>query len=327
MLGAVYRLTEAVPLALDCAQKAILFAEDIESPNADIKSNIILSLNNIGHVYRTLGEYDLAIIHFKESIGFEGELGNSLQLAMNYMAIGECLEAQRKLEEAHQNYEKALVFNEKIGSKRVHVISNLGIGHIHVHQGRTREALQIFESILELAESLGDMKIISQIFINIGWAHIQNNKFKEAGYNLNQGLELAKEYNLLSEMEEAYSFFSDLWEAQGNFKKSKEFFIQAKNIEDRISNDRNKRYVADLLALSESEIKGNQIEVLAKENEIMLLRLRRNQNTLLNKCFIIGPVYLSVIYPLQAKPTQKRKEDVNPGAEYAEEPDESAFLV
>jgi sensor histidine kinase YesM len=90
-------------------------------------------------------------------------------------------------------------------------------------------------------------------------------------------------------MEEAYSFLADLWENKDDFKKSKEFFLEAASVEEIISNDRNKRYLADLISRSEAEKKNSQIEVLAKENEIMNLKLRRNQNTLL-----IGALFLAL---------------------------------
>jgi LytS/YehU family sensor histidine kinase len=89
-------------------------------------------------------------------------------------------------------------------------------------------------------------------------------------------------------MEEAYSFLADLWESQDDFKKSKEFFMEASQVEEKISNDRNRRYVADLITLSETEKKNNQIQVLAKENEIMNLKLRRNQNTLLIGALLVA---------------------------------------
>ncbi|WP_297705173.1 tetratricopeptide repeat protein [uncultured Eudoraea sp.] len=288
MLSAVYRRTEAIPSALDCAQKAIGLAEYLEHPNEDTKRSLNFSLNSIGHIYRTLGQYDLAIANFRKSIVLEAELGNTLGLAMNYKDIGECLEAESKLEEALQNYEKSLVFNEKIGSNRINILSNLGIAHVYVHQGKSKEALQIFKSILGASEELGDMKIISEIYLNIGWAQIQNNQFEEAQRNLNKGLEIAEKYNLLSEMEEAYSFLSDLWENQDDFKKSKEFFIKAENVEEKISNDRNKLYVADMISRSEEDNKNARIEVLAKENEIINLKLRRNQNTLLISALLLA---------------------------------------
>ncbi len=198
-----------------CTKGNRILRRYLEQPNEDIKRNLNFSLNSIGHIYRTLGQYDLAIANFRKSIVLEAELGNTLGLAMNYKDIGECLEAESKLEEALQNYEKSLVFNEKIGSNRINVLSNLGIAHVYVHQGKSKEALQIFESILGASEELGDMKIISEIYLNIGWAQMQNNQFEEAQRNLNKGLEIAKKYNLLSEMEEAYSFLADLWENQG----------------------------------------------------------------------------------------------------------------
>ncbi|WP_424283034.1 tetratricopeptide repeat-containing sensor histidine kinase [Eudoraea sp.] len=297
MLSTVYRQTEAIPSALDCAQKVIDLAQSLEQPDENIKRNLNLSLSSIAHIYRTLGQYDLAIANFKKSIALEAELDNSYGLAMNYMGIAECLEAQSKLEESLQNYEKSKVFNEKVGSKRINVMSNLGIAHIYVHQGKNNEALQIFESILELSKDLGDMRIVSAIYINIGWAQMQNNQFEEAQHNLNKGLEIAKKYNLLSEMEEAYSFLADLWEYKDDFKKSKEFFLEAVSVEEIISNDRNRRYLADLISRSEAEKKNNQIEVLAKENEIMNLKLRRNQNTLLIGALLLA-LFTLMLYVL-----------------------------
>lgn len=297
MLSKVYRQTEAITSALDHAQKAIELADKINNPNEAIKRNLNISLNSIGHIYRTLGQYELAIAFFKKSIVLEEDLGNNLGLATNYKDIAECLEAEEFLEEALINYERSLAYNEKIGSTRINVLSNLGIAHVYVHQGKTQEALEIFKSILMDAEELGDMKIMSGIYLNIGWAQIKNHQFDKSQYNLNKGLEIAQKYNLLSEMEEAYSFLSDLWESQDDFEKSKEFFIKASETEALMSNDRNKRYVADLNARSEAEKKNNQIQVLAKENEIMNLKLRRNQNTLLLGALLLALITL-ILYIL-----------------------------
>jgi len=297
MLSTVYRRTEAIPSALDHAQKAIGLAENINNPDDEIKRNLNISVNSIGHIYRTLGQYELAIAYFKKSIVLEEELDNNLGLATNYNDIAGCLEAEGYLEEALVNYERSLAYNEKAGSIRINVLSNLGIAHVYVHQDKTQEALQIFKSILMEAEELGDMKIMSEIYLNIGWAQIKNHQFDQSHYNLNKGLEIAQKYNLLSEMEEAYSFLADLWESQDDFKKSKEFFIKASDVEELMSNDRNKRYVADLNARSEAEKKNNQIQVLAKENEIMNLKLRRNQNTLLLGALLLALISL-ILYIL-----------------------------
>ena len=148
MLSAVYGRTEAIRSSLDCAQKAIDLAETLEQPNEDIKKNLNFSVNRIGHIYRTLGEFDLAIANFRKSIVLETELGNIRGLAMNYKDIGECLEAMGELEKALENYQKSLALNEKIGSKRIHVISNLGLAHTYVHLEKNKEALDILKSII-----------------------------------------------------------------------------------------------------------------------------------------------------------------------------------
>lgn len=297
MLSSVYRRTEAIPSAMESALKALEFEEYLENPNDDTKRNINIAYNSIGHIYRNLGQFNRAIENFRKSIKLEEELGNILGVAINYKDIGECLEAMGELDESKANYEKSLEYNKRLGSEKISVQSNLGIAHVYVHQDKTKEAIEILDNILPEAEKLGDKKIIAEININKGWAKLQLRKIEEAQTYLNKGLNIAKRYNLLGEMESAYSFLSDLWETQDDFKKSKEFFIEAERVEERISNDRNRLYVADLLSRTAEDQKNNQIAVLERENEIVKLKLRRNQTTLVVSALILT-LFTLILYIL-----------------------------
>ena len=61
MIGVVYRRTDAIKTALDYNQRALEVAESIDEPSIHIKRNINVALNSIGNLYKTLGQYDLAI--------------------------------------------------------------------------------------------------------------------------------------------------------------------------------------------------------------------------------------------------------------------------
>ncbi|MEX0315953.1 MAG: tetratricopeptide repeat protein, partial [Allomuricauda sp.] len=116
MLGVVYRRADAIKTALDYNQQALEMAEQVEKPSHHIKRNINVSLNSIGNLYKTLEQYDLAILQFERALKMDQELGNKLGLAVNHQNIGQCLENKGDLDGALEHYRKSLAFNEDINS-------------------------------------------------------------------------------------------------------------------------------------------------------------------------------------------------------------------
>ena len=72
--------------------------------------------------------------------------------------------------------------------------------------------------------------------------------------------------------------------------KSEEKLTVEEKFNKEITNERNLRYINDLILRYESEKKNGQISVLAQENELVKLRLRKNQTTILVSTLIIGLV-------------------------------------
>ncbi|ALM08325.1 histidine kinase [Sediminicola sp. YIK13] len=297
MLSLAYLRKNAIQSALDNAQSALDLVAGLENPSDEIKRSKNVSLNRIGNIYKNLEQWDLAIPRFKEAIALEKKLGNNLGLAINHQDIGESLEAQGKLKEALSSYLTALAYNEKVGLPSINLKSNLGVAHIYVHQDKLEEGLRILESLLAPAIELGNMELISEIYINTGWTFLQLVQYDKAEENLLKGFEIAQNYKLDSEMEEAYVFLSDLSAKKGEYKTSMEYYKKARGIERRTINDRNRRYVADLINRSETEKMNSQLEVLAKENEIVKLKLRKNQTTLLISGFALA-LLSSILYIL-----------------------------
>ncbi|MGY8915839.1 MAG: tetratricopeptide repeat-containing sensor histidine kinase [Flavobacteriales bacterium] len=308
MLSLAYLRKNAIQSALDNAQSAFDLAEEIENPSDEIKRCKNVSLNRIGNIYKNLEQWDIAIPRFQQALELEKVLGNNMGIAINHQDIGESLEAQGKLKDALRNFYTSLTYNKKVGDKSINIKANLGIAHIYVHQGKLEEGLRLLESLLAPAKVLGNMEILSEIYINTGWTFMQLLQYDKAKENLLKGFEIAQNFNLDSEMEEAYVFLSELSAKEGEYKASMEYFKKARGIERRTLNDRNRRYVADLINRSETEKKISQIEVLNKENEIVKLKLRKNQTTLLISGFalaLLGSILYILFYQRQLK-TEKQ---------------------
>ena len=281
MLGVAYRRTDAIKTALDYNKEALELAESIENPSQGLKRSINVSLNSIGNLYVLLKQYDLAISQFRKSLKLEEELGNIQGMAINYQNIGEAMEEQGKLNEALENYQIALGYDRQLGSIRGETICKNSIAQIYIKQGRTEEALKVLKPILVESKSLGDKFITSSIEINLGWAMMQLKNYKESEKHLLAGLSMAQKYNMPRSISQAYILLSQLSETSGNPQKALDYYKLASQFDEEISNERNLRYVNDIIMRYDTEKKNNQIQMLAKENELVKVKLRKNNTILL----------------------------------------------
>ena len=281
MISVVFRRTDAIKSALDYSQEALELAETVKNPSNGLKRSINVSLNSIGNIYQLLEQYDLAIEKFQQSMKLEKELNNMLGLAINFQNIGECYEAQAQLEPALENFEKSLEYNEKINSEKGKIICQYSIAHVYVHQKKMDEALKLLKSALEKSKILGDQAIISTVLINLGWTYLNIGNYTSAETHLTEGLAVATKYNFPSEIAEANKFLSELWMKKDDYKKAMVFYKESKKYEDQVTNNLNLRYVNDMIIRYEAEKRTNQLETLAKENEDVRTRLRKNKTMLL----------------------------------------------
>jgi len=309
MLGVVYRRTDGIKTALDYHQKALELAEQIENPSNHIKRSINVALNGIGNLYQTLEQYDLAILQFRRALKLEEELGNKLGLAINHQNIGHCLEEKGDLEEALENYRKSLAYNEEIDSEVGRVICKNSLAQIYLKQNMPYLALVLLEPLHSESEKIGDFSVTGLVYINTGWAHTKLGNYEEAETFIQKGLTMAQNRNMPSNILYAYEKMSDLENAKGDFKKAYEFYKKASEHEKEISSATNLRYMNDIIVRYENDKKNSQIAVLAKENEIVRLRLKKNQTTLLVSALIVGLIS-SILYILYRQYQSKNEKRV-----------------
>ena len=290
MIGVVYRRTDAIKTALDYNQRALEVAESIENPSRHIKRNINVALNSIGNLYKTLGQYDLAIAQFQRALELEGRLDNKLGLAINSQNIGDCLEQKGDLDGALVQYQKALALNEEIYNDYGTVFSKNGIAQVYLKRNKFQEAFSLLEQLKEPVSKIKDKLIWSAILINTGWAQMELGNLAEAEEEMQLGLKMARDNSLSRNVVYAKRMLAQLETKKGNHEKALTYYISAEELDKEIKDERNVRYINDLIVRYESEKRDNEISNLANENELVKLRLRRNQTTILVSALVIGLV-------------------------------------
>lgn len=277
MIGVAYRRMDIVKPALDYHTQALNLASSIKNPSATIKYNIAVSQNSMGNIYLVLEQYDLATQQFNKSLKIEKEANNKLGLAINYQNIGFALEAQGNLENALISYKRSLDYNNQINSEIGRVICNNSIGTIYIKQQKFNQAKNIIEYALEKAVKIGDHFYTASSYINLGWVETGLEQYNDSEINLKKGLKIAKTYNLQTSIVEAQERLSELYTKTGKHKLAMLYYKNSIELKETISNQRNLRYVNDVIMQFENEAKNKQIKALADENEIVKSELKRNQ--------------------------------------------------
>jgi tetratricopeptide (TPR) repeat protein len=280
-LGVVYSRTSSVRTAMDFNQQALELAETVKYPSEGIKRSINVSLNSIGNLYLTLKQYDLAISYFERSIKLEEELNNILGLAINHQNIGKCQEEQGALDQALENYRISLSYNEDINNTIGRVTCKESITKVYIKKEQYQQALRLIKGTIPIAMELGNAFLIARLYTNLGWAQLKLHQNEDAEESLLEGYSVGEKHNFRDELSQASHLLSELYEVKKNYQKALNYKNKAISLDKEILNEGTIRYANDILFRYDYEKKGSEIVVLAKQNEIVNLKLRKNRTLLL----------------------------------------------
>lgn len=287
-LGVVFRRTSSIRTALDYNQQALELAETIENPSIGIKRSINISTNGLGNLYQMLNQFDRAQEYFEKALLLEAELDNTLGQAINYQNIGECKEKLGDLIGALNDYQTSLALNEAIDNDMGRVICKTSIANLYIQQNEPEKALEILKSVETKVHQLGNGFLLSPYYNNLGWSRFLLKKYSEAEKNMLQGLKVAEKNNLKTEAARANRLLADLNKNQQKFEKALTYTLKAEELDKQILDDNTIRYVNEITQRYNSEKKSNEIEVLAKENEIVRLNLRKKNTTLIISAIVLA---------------------------------------
>jgi len=280
-LGVVYRRQDKIRVALNFHQSVLDLILKIEESSQDIEKSKSIAINSIGNIYLTLKQYEKALEKFEESIALQKELNDKRGLAINHQNIGFAYKNIGDLSLALKNYRKSLKFNEENNDDLGIVICHNHISNILILQNKYEEAYNYINEIIDSAKEIGNRYYLSEVYNTLGLVLLKLDKIDESEEYLNKALEIGEQNNIPSSLILSYLHLSELNKKKENYKLALELYQKSKEIEKKIFNTKNIRYVNSLINKYDSEVSINKIKSLAKENEIARLKLFRNRNLLI----------------------------------------------
>lgn len=264
-LASVYKKTCLLNDAINYYFRALKLSDNLEDTHAGILKEKANTYYEIGDIYSMFGYFDEALVYFKKSYRYGETLDDKKGLADNRLGIGLVFQEKKLYDSARINYNKAIDLNIEANSKSGISLSFLRLGNLRVEQEFYQEALIYLNSAYQTLTNTSDKLNLMEICFALGDANIKLMNYAEAEKYLSEGVTIAKQINLPSYLETAYSKLSTLYDAQNKTDIAAQNLILAHHYSHLINRNAIRADLFNSYVEYESEKKSQQILKLKSE--------------------------------------------------------------
>jgi len=156
----------------------------------DLRANI---LTQIGVLYETMGEWDVAQIKFCDSLKLAKELNNKSGISGVLHNLAIIQQRKGNPSEAIHLFKKSIEIDKELGNKGRLINSFIGLGATKQAQGNFQEATQLYQESLSLQSEMGDHSQTGAILYNLGLLEQQQGNIQEAERFYRQSLKIEED--------------------------------------------------------------------------------------------------------------------------------------
>jgi tetratricopeptide (TPR) repeat protein len=197
--------------------------------------------NNLGSVYRSLGQYEEALNVLQQSLEIQREIrvaestksdhsgeANSLNNLGNvYYSLG-------KYEEALNFYQQSLAIQREIDDIQGEANSLGNLGNVHQSLGEYQKALKYNQQSLEIDRQIGDIQGEAQSLGNLGNVYYSLGEYQEALNFYQQSLEIQREIGDRNGEANSLNNLGVLHKSLGQYQEALKYHQQSLEIDRQI---------------------------------------------------------------------------------------------
>jgi CHAT domain-containing protein/tetratricopeptide (TPR) repeat protein len=260
-------------LAVNYYSKAIEYFENLND-----SFNVSLILNNLGVVYRDLGNYSQALSSYEEALELRQNIGDKPGEATTLNNIGELYISRGRYSQALEYYQAALEIFEAENNERGMAATYHNLGGLYDEINQHTLALDFYYQALNLRRRINDKQGIGQTFNNIGLVLEEEENFTGALDAYQQAL-IARQQtgNTIGEAT-TLNNIALLNTKIGQPERGLEFITQALNIIQQADDPAREGNMLDSLGTIYRELGRYEDAMQAYQQALSLLRLAESRS-------------------------------------------------
>lgn len=200
------------------------------------KQGIATSLNNIGFAYRNRGDIAKAMEYLVRSLKIQEEIGDKKVVAASLNNIGLIYKDQGDVTKALEYYNRSLTIQKEIGN--MHGLSNSlnNIAQVYYNQGDIATSLEYFGRSLKIKEETGDKQGIALSLNNIGSIYSNQGETAKALDYYSRSLKIREETGDKPGIAESLNSIGVIYKEQGDLPKALEYFGRSLKLREETGN-------------------------------------------------------------------------------------------
>ena len=233
-IGTDYRRMGVLDVAQEYHYRAWKLSEECTDTSFTAKKNRVVSLNGLGNVYLTLGNYERADSALRMALAGERSLNSTVGQAINYANIGSIFEHKGETDSAWVYYLKSMALNTEAENK-------LGISLCHTYFGslyeKAREydkATTEYETAYQMMQASKDeWHALNSLIALAGIYHTTGNNVKAIAY-LGKAKQMAERIKSKEHLAEIYTLYYKNYKQEGNCSAALVSYEKATAMQDSV---------------------------------------------------------------------------------------------
>jgi serine phosphatase RsbU (regulator of sigma subunit)/Tfp pilus assembly protein PilF len=235
---------------------------------------------NIGGIYYYQDNYNDAVSSFEKAKNIRLKMHDSAGVAGLENNMGALLLEEKKFKEALKNFKQAYVFYETKKIERHQATVLNNIARCYIGLKQNSEAMNYLHLALVYAQKAEHKPTIINSNYLMGDIYQAQNKYLDALLYYKKSLDLAREDQLKPLIRDLYKKMAETENLLGNFKNAYHYHTLYTIYQDSILNENTNKQIAEIQEKYESEKKEKEIESLSKEKLLQEVEINKKKNEL-----------------------------------------------
>lgn len=235
-IGTDYRRMGMLDVALEYHYNAWKLSEECADTSYTAKKNHVVSLNGLGNIYLTLGNYERADSVLRMALKGEQALRSSLGKAINYANLGYIFSYYGKMDSAWVYYRKSMALNMEAGSELGISLCHTYFGELYEKERQYDKAMTEYETAYRMMQKSSDEwhalnSLIALARIN----QTTNNAGKTMEY-LGKAKQMAEAIKAPEHLVEIHTLYYKHYKQVGNYPMALASYEKATAMQDSVLN-------------------------------------------------------------------------------------------
>lgn len=286
-IGTDYRRMGVLDAAQEYHYSAWKLSEECADTSFTAKKNRVVSLNGLGNIYMTLGNYERADSTLRMALKGEQQLNSALGQAINYANLGSIFEHRGQTDSAWVYYRKSMALNTDAGSDLGISLCHTYFGSLYEKAGQYEKATGEYETAYQMMQASKDeWHALNSLIALAGIYHATGNGTKELEY-LDRAKQVAEGIKSPEHLAEIHTLYYKHYKETGDCRSALMSYEKAMAMQDSVL-DMEKVNRIQNTSLS---IERNRQE---REKNGMKLRLERERTMRYVGFIVLGVVLLAL---------------------------------